>query len=93
MAFDTGDIAGLIGLGIVGAVAIKTVDTLGNVIQNTTQPQPQSRKKKSKKSNNVFAMENVKSGHDNFYNIYDDKPKKGKKTNQNTDNFFSGISF
>ena len=80
MSFDSGDVAGLIGLGIVGAVAVKTVDSIGKVAENVTEPK-KKKKKSKKKESNIFSMENA-------FESYD-KPKKGSNKNDP----FKGITF
>lgn len=86
MSFGVGDLTGLVGLAVVGAVAVKTVDAFGNVIQNTTNQanQPQKKKKKSMKksnNNNIFDMGNA-------FEPYPTKKKSGKSQNVFSTGFF-----
>lgn len=83
----TGLIAPLVGIAVVGAVAVKTVEVIGNTVNQT---QGQLKKKKGKKkSNNIFDMDNV----------FDPQPRKQMKKSrprprQNNNNVFStGFGF
>lgn len=82
----TGLIAPLVGIAVVGAVAVKTVEVIGNTVN-----QGQGKKKKKgmkKKSNNIFDMDNM----------FDPQPKRKsrprQKQNNNNNNVFStGFGF
>jgi len=84
-----GDLTGLLGLAIVGTVAVKTVEAIGDTV-NKNQPK---KKKKSNKNNNIFDMGN--QGNNNIYggNFGGNKSRKSRKKS-NADNIFStGFGF
>ena len=81
----TGLIAPLVGIAVVGAVAVKTVEVIGNTVNQT---QGQLKKKKGKKkSNNIFDMDNV----------FDPQPKqktrKSRPRQQNNNIYSTGFGF
>ena len=51
MSLDSGDITGIVGVGITGAVAIKTVDMVGDLAKG------KKHKKKKRKTNSMFDVD------------------------------------
>jgi len=71
-----GGITGLVGLAVLGGVAVKTIDVVG---QTLNQGQPQKKKMKKKSNNNIFDID-LTGGF---------TQKKSAKKSNNADNIFS----
>jgi len=78
-----GDLTGIVGTAVLGAVAIKSIEVVGNVAGNVANPK---KKKKSKAKNDVFSM-------DMPFDSYDKPKKSGSKKMKKSDNIFDMGNF